>query len=208
MLIDTNQGKRLKIRRCCEQDADFVWEASQNGTFLDECLPDFVEGMTIDSLKKTLSTLTRQNPTETGSLYFTIEHASLGLIGVAILVDYTPVHRRSEQVLAIPSVQHRNKGYGVEAELLLLDLAFNHYDVAKLYGHAFDFNPQGHAMALRGGFVDEGVMREHIFSSRKGRYINLHVHGMLESEFRDSPIVKRLSERLLGRDITKAVKHD
>lgn len=208
MIADSNQGKRLRICRCNEQDLSFIWAASQTGAYQSACIPGFVGGLTQESLRALLINMESRNLTETGSLCFTIEHFSLGPIGVAILHDYTSVHRRCEQILVIPAAQHRGRGYGVEAELLLLDLAFNRYLLSKVYGYAFDDNPIGHNVAVRGGFSDEGQMRQHCYIAQQKRYANLHVHGLLESEFRASTTLARLSCKLVGRDITQAKPHD
>lgn len=204
-IVDSNQGKRLRIRRCNEQDISFIWTASQNEAFQSACMPNIVEGLTQENLRKSLIVMGNLNPMETGNLFFTIEHLCLGPIGVAILHDYTPVHRRCEQVLVIPAAQHRGRGYGTEAELLLLDLAFNSYRLTKVYGYSFDYNPAGHNIAIRGGFTDEGEMRQHCYIARQKRYANVHVHGLLESEFRANTTLALLSCKLLGRDITLAI---
>ena len=207
MIIDINRGKRLLLRRSDEQDFDFVWAASQDHEFVATCLPDIIEGFTEEQLKNSLIALKNQVVTETIQLFFTIEHVEKGAIGIAILGDYTPVHRRCEQILAIPLLEHRHQGYGIEAALLLLDLAFNHYQLAKVYGHAYDYNPEGHALAVRCGFSDEGVMRQHVYLTRYQRYGDLHVHGLLETEFRSNAILAKLSARWLGRDITLIQQH-
>lgn len=198
-----NQGKRLRLRRCNEQDLDFVWMTIQNNDFQRICLPNIMDGLSQENVRASLITMESLNPMATGSLYFTIEHPCYGPIGIAFLNDYTPTHRRCEQVIAISAIQYWGKGYGIEAELLLLDLIFNHYQMIKVYGYAYDYNPIGHQIAVRCGFTDEGEMRQHCYLTKQQRYANLHVHGLIEPKFRDNTFLAGLAYKLLGRDITR-----
>ncbi len=203
MIIDRNEGKHLLLRRPDEQDLDFVWMASQDHDFQINCLPDIVEGITRDNIRETLIAFQSQDIKAVSRFFFIIEHRSHGPIGVAILADYTPVHRRCEQIVVIPFRSNQGKGYAIEADLLLLELAFNYYAISKIYGYAYDYNPIGHHLAIRCGFSNEGELRQHVYLTRFQRYGNLYVHGLLETEFRNSTYLAKLSRKLLGRDITR-----
>ena len=67
-----------------------------------------------------------------------IEHKKHGPIGVALLSDYTPVHKRAEYLIGLFDENRRSLGYGAEATLLILDLAFNYYKLHRIYTYVYD----------------------------------------------------------------------
>ncbi len=63
-----------------------------------------------------------------------------------------------------------NLGMGVLLEIRAIDRVFNHHGIMKLWGQALESN-RILMMHKRFGFVEEGLLRSHIF--RNGKYENI-----------------------------------
>ena len=55
---------------------------------------------------------------------------------------------------------------------------------------------------LQGGFIQESYLRGHIYDSASAKFINVYGNGMTVNDFRHNKRLSRLSQRLLGRDVT------
>ena len=65
--------------------------------------------------------------------------------------DYSPLHQRAEYLVGLFEEQHRHAGYGIEATLLVLDLAFNTYRLNKVYSYVYDYNEFSHQNMMNFG---------------------------------------------------------
>ena len=124
-----------------------------------------------------------------------------------MLADYSPLHRRAEFLIGIFSESKRHAAHAIEASLLILDLAFNHYQLNKLYAFAYGYNEYSQKIMENFGFVREGLLQDHHYSISDQRFIDLYQNGMTERNFRVSHKLSLLSTRLLDRNITQAVKY-
>jgi RimJ/RimL family protein N-acetyltransferase len=75
------------------------------------------------------------------------------------------------------------QGYGGEAVELLLRIAFNGFNLHKVWPGCFDFNERGLRTYRRVGFVEEGRLRDEKYVD--GRYHDLILMAMLEDEWRE-----------------------
>lgn len=89
------------------------------------------------------------------------------LIGVMGLHHIDWVNRRATTGAIIGDEQHRGRGYGTEAKMLLLDYAFNTLNLAKVNSGVLDFNRRSMAYSLKCGYRKEGVRRSEIFRHGK-----------------------------------------
>lgn len=131
-----------------------------------------------------------------------IIHKKYGPIGLAVLADYSPFHRRAEYLIGLFDKEHRQAWYGIETTLLVMDLAFNRYNLHKLIAYTYAYNEAGRKNLLAGGFVDEGLRREHLYSETEKRFIDIRAFGMTVNDFWHNQTASRLSHRLVGYDIT------
>ncbi|QUW83616.1 GNAT family N-acetyltransferase [Streptomyces mirabilis] len=76
---------------------------------------------------------------------------------------------------------HRRKGYGAEAVVLLLRFMFAERRYHKCLAVIFAHNEASPALTRRLGITEEGRLREHVFSA--GRHHDLVMMGMLANEF-------------------------
>jgi UDP-4-amino-4,6-dideoxy-N-acetyl-beta-L-altrosamine N-acetyltransferase len=103
----------------------------------------------------------------------------LGTVG---LVDIDWRNRRAEWGrFYIGDPAHRMGTFGAEAEFLIIQYVFVHLNLHKLYCKTFSFNTTVLSLHKRFGFVEEGVLREHIY--RKGKYEDVTVMSLLAREF-------------------------
>lgn len=106
------------------------------------------------------------------------------LIGLIGLVDID-MRNRSAYLgrFYIGNERHRGAGYGAEAELLLLDYAFAHLGMNRVYCQVFAFNKSVIKLHERFGFQIEGVMRKAVYRNRK--FEDVVSMGLLCDEYYD-----------------------
>lgn len=90
--------------------------------------------------------------------------------------------RNGRLSLIIGNKDYWNQGYGKSAINGLLDLAFNQYNLHKVWLLSFESNKKNIHIYNKLGFQKEGIMREEYF--HKGKYHNMVKMSMLENEYR------------------------
>ncbi|MBI5001699.1 MAG: GNAT family N-acetyltransferase [Euryarchaeota archaeon] len=70
-----------------------------------------------------------------------------------------------------------SKGCGTEAIMLMLDFAFAELNLHKVYLHHQAHNARARKCYEKCGFVEEGILKDHIF--RNGKYIDAPVMGII-----------------------------
>lgn len=203
-MLTSNRGKHLIIRQAIPEDAEIFHQAYSSDEFSRLFRANGVR-QSVDELRQGLIERASASPETLGYVEFSIlmaEHP----IGVAVLADYAPLHRRAEFLIGIFSPSKRHASHSVEASLLILELAFNHYDLNKLYTFVYEYNEYSQIATEKLGFIREGLLREHHFSIPEQGFISLYQNGLTEQDFRNSKKLSALSRRLLGRDITRPVE--
>lgn len=102
-------------------------------------------------------------------------------IGNAGLENIDVHSRRAELGIFIGDKKYWGKGYGTEAVLLILDLAFNGLNLNKVYLKAFVTNERAWKCYEKAGFIREGVLREDIF--KNGTYADCFIYSVLADEY-------------------------
>lgn len=201
-MILSNQGHSLSLRQSEPDDAPTLLRAYEDESFISLYRSNNAK-QTEEQLRQTLTKRKQRSPLQVGYVEFMLEHKQHGCIGVAALGDYSPLHQRAEYLVGLFEEQHRYAGYGIEATVLILDLAFNTYRLNKVYSYVYDYNEFSHKNMINFGFKHEGTLEEHHFSVRKNRFVNLYINGMTVRRFRDNDKIQKMSLRLVGRDITQ-----
>jgi len=78
--------------------------------------------------------------------------------------------------------KQRKKGYGEEAIKLVLEYAFKHLRLNRLYLDTLDSNKEAIELYKKIGFEVEGVKKEHVF--KDGKYRHLTCMSLLEMNWR------------------------
>lgn len=142
-------------------------------------------------------------PDQERYLELLILHRRYGPIGLCALADYAPLHRRAEYLIGLFDTSRRQVGYGLEVTLMMMDLAFNVYNLHKLYAATYAYNQPAQKGLMSVGFQQEGHRRDHVFDQISQHYVDLYDYGLTITDFRENSRLVPLSQRLLGRDITQ-----
>lgn len=102
-------------------------------------------------------------------------------VGVVNLSGIEPLHRRCYWGFYLASPNLRGKGVGSYVEYTILNYVFDVLHLEKLCGEVLSFNENVLAMHRGFGFVQEGVLRKHIFKS--GKSYDVVTIGILQEEW-------------------------
>ena len=92
----------------------------------------------------------------------------------------------------IGELKYRSLGYGKEAIFLLLDYAFNHLNLNRIWLQTMTLNESASVIYRKMGFQGEGVLKEQKFKS--GKYIDVYIYGLLRGDF--NALREELTEEL------------
>jgi len=109
----------------------------------------------------------------------TIDDTTIGAIGLSN-IDWRNRTAEFGRFL-IGEAKYRGWGYGMEAVFLLLDYAFNHLNLNKIWLETMALNEGARAVYQKMGFQEEGILREQKF--KNGKYIDVYIHGLLRDAF-------------------------
>lgn len=87
------------------------------------------------------------------------------------------------------------KGYGTEAQMVLLEYAFNTLNLHKVSAEVYDFNPRSKCCLEKCGYVVEGVQKEHRY--RNGRRVNCIMTAVFKRTF--LPLWKEYQKKFLSK---------
>lgn len=88
---------------------------------------------------------------------------SIGIISL-INIDYRNQKCEMGRVL-IGDKKFRGKGIGLDIGTLLVNYAFNHLNMRKIYCEVFADNTAALSLYKKLGFVEEGLLKEHIYKN-------------------------------------------
>lgn len=196
-----NQGRSLSLRRTMPNDAQLLFDKAFSQ-------PDFMRLYNLNYRPANATEVQRHlvqrqsiPPGQEHYLELMIVHRQWGPIGICSLAEYSALHRRAEYLIGLFDAEHRSVGHGLEASLLMLDLAFNRYRLHKLYAVTYPYNINAQSGLTSLGFQLEGIRKEHFFDSISQSFVDLHDYGLMVHEFRANTRLIPLSRRLLGRSI-------
>jgi len=106
------------------------------------------------------------------------ESKPVGTIG---LVNIHWRNRRAEMGRVLVCPECRGNGYGKEMSELLLEYAFDHMNLNRIYLEVFADNTRAVSLYKSLGFLEEGLLREHVFAD--GRYCDVSILGILREEY-------------------------
>jgi len=104
------------------------------------------------------------------------------LIGQCGLRDFSATDRTCELGITIGDRNYWSRGYGRDAVRLLLDYAFRLRNMRKVFLRVWGNNERALRCYLACGFVEEGRLRQHVWSA--GKYVDLVLMGVLHDEQR------------------------
>lgn len=198
-----NQGYRVSIRRSAPKDKEAIYSAYQDREFV-RLFRSNTPRLSIEELEQDLANRENLDPAQAGFVEFIIEHPKKGAIGMMVLCDYSARHNRAEFLIGIFDKESRTSGLGVDATLLILDLAYNRFGLNKIYLYSYGYNHYAFRSGLSLGFKHEATLRQFHYSEVDKKFVDLRMSSLLLSEYRTSGRIAKLSRRLMGVDITQA----
>lgn len=201
-----NQGSRIAIRRSSVDDASRLYHAYQDKEFI-RLFRSNTPKLTVKDLEQELIAREQQEPAKVGFIEFVIEHPEKGVIGLAVLCEYAQYHNRAEFLIGIFDKESRTTGLGVDATLLVLDLAFNHFGLNKVYTYVYDYNNYSIRSTQSIGFTHEATLRSFHYDETRKVFVDLEMFSILLEEFRNNRLIAKLSQRFIGINITHAPLH-
>ena len=101
------------------------------------------------------------------------------MVGVCGLTSIDYINSRAEFSLYI-GPEYQRKGIGKQVLNLLLDQAFNKFNLHLVWGESFEYNP-AREMFKKMGFLEEGKRRE--FYYKDGKYIDAYLYSITRDEW-------------------------
>lgn len=203
--LQTLQGRRVFLERSAPEHAPFLRQCYQNDEFMDLYRLAQDRRLTEEQIKERLAKEQQVLPQQLKRIEWIIhlkhENGENQPVGIISLADYRRVHRRAEFLIGVLPAEQRGTGTALEASLLVLDFAFNQIQLHKVIAYIYGYNHYAQQSVIGLGFTQEGFLREHIFFPQQG-FLDIYLNGLTESDFRANRRLSRLSQRLVGWDIT------
>lgn len=148
--------------------------------------PEVQKGLRMNALEKTEEDAIRfieeatTEPVEGGSVHFAIVNESDQYEGTISLKNFNFQAGNAEYAICLrSSAQH--KGAAAQATKEILKLAFQKYNLERVYLSVLSDNMKALQMYEKAGFIYEGELRRHLFLN--GEYKNLKCYSMLKEEY-------------------------
>ncbi len=199
------QGNLLQLVRAAPQYTDFIYACYRNDSFMDLYRLAQDRGLSQQQISARLALEQKKLPQELNRIEWVVLKRQADQyipIGLAALADYQPQYQRAELLVGILEDKYRSKGAGIEASLLIFDFAFNQVKLNKLITLVYGYNAFAQKNVLNIGFQQEGYLKEHLHTHTG--FIDLYQNGLLKTDFFNNARLKRLSLKMLNRDITQA----
>jgi len=173
------EGKKVRIRGLERTDIDELMKWV-NDPEVTKTLDHFIYPMSRGEEEKWLEDrITKPDDKTKGFVIETKEGVYLGGIGLHN-IDWR--NRCAEVGIVIGKKEHWNRGYGTDAMMTILDLAFNRMNLHRVYLRVYEINQAAIKSYEKCSFKKEGVQREAFFVD--GKYVDVVFMGILEEEFR------------------------
>lgn len=148
------RGKNIILRQQEEEDAKFfAWWYNQPQIMF-QC--GFTEP-TDEETEKTRITVSHKRD---DCVWFTITDSEGSIIGETGLLRMWPAWHCTDLSIIIPDPKMQHKGYGTEAIRLMLDLAFDQYDMNRVAIGVVGLNTDALAFYESIGFRQEGIQEQ------------------------------------------------
>lgn len=112
-----------------------------------------------------------------------IENGSGKFVGVAGF-NWVNYQARWGEIFYYLASEEREKGYGTEVVALLVDYAFNHLNLHKVWAKVHADNRASIRVLEKNGFTLAGRLRDHVWSD--GKYVDELFYELIRGEWRES----------------------
>lgn len=199
-----HSGRTLALACYEPKHAQFLKASFSDGEFTTRYNRNLLRPHSIAQLETKLSRLQGKHPCQTNAVDWVIERQRDGQpIGLASMVEISFAHQRAELLIGIPDTKDLAPGAGLEATLLVMDFAFNQVGLNKLTSIVYGDNLIAQKNTVSLGFQCEGKQLSHIWDDKSIQYLDVFNNGMTKAGMKGNARLSRLSQRLLGWDVTK-----
>jgi UDP-4-amino-4,6-dideoxy-N-acetyl-beta-L-altrosamine N-acetyltransferase len=161
-------GKNIKLREVREEDIKLFWKWKNDAQYY-KYFYDLIPITWQEQQEWILKILS--DPSE---LIFTIALNQKDSVAIGT-VGFQHIDRRNRKAewgrWIIGSREQAPRGAGKEVEFLMLEYAFEHLGLNKLYCEVLTSNKMVVNLHKRFGFVEEGLFKEHIF--KQGKFVDV-----------------------------------
>ena len=196
------KGRNLALRYFQDTDTEFLYNLYSDESFLENYRLSQGSLNTINEAEQYISSYIKQRIQHGANEEYYVAIKGNIQIGIGALVNCSVKNANVELLLGLLPA-FRGKGLGLELLFLLLDVAFNYFCFHKVYLYTYEHNPIAKKSISRLDFIHEGLLREHSFSNRQNKFIDIDMWALLEKDFRTSKKITRLSLKITGRAITQ-----
>jgi len=122
-------------------------------------------------------------------IHLIIESSDGESIGIINLNAIDLPNRNAELQIMIGKRHMIYSASSIEAELLILDYAYNRLEMHRIYSRVVEYSSESERLLKEAGFRKEGIFRKYYFQN--GRYWDVYLYGLLKSEFQVSPEISK-----------------
>jgi RimJ/RimL family protein N-acetyltransferase len=133
----------------------------------------------------------RLSPRRTGRLDWIVLDQNDKRVGLFAFVDIDWKNNRGEALIGFPV--ERSPAVSLKASVAAMEFAFRRLGLQKIVSYVYADNPEAQANTLHFGFVQEGLLRNHI-QTELGR-CDIFVNGLTPSDFAANGLICSLARR-------------
>ena len=149
------KGKRIILREQREEDAPFFayWFNQPQVEDMKQTVKDWTD-------EEEVKTCINVDHKSENSVWFTITDLDGNIIGETGLLRMFPAWHQTDLTIIIPDPKMQHKGYGTEAIRIMLDMAFNRYEMHRVSIGVVGLNTDALEFYKKIGFKQEGILEE------------------------------------------------
>ncbi len=169
------RGNRIILREQREDDAKFFTYWFNQPKVMFQC--GFEKPTNEENEKEHINVSHKSED----SIWFTITELDGSIIGESGLLRMFPAWHCTDLTIIIPDPEKQNKGYGTEAIRLLLDMAFNEFDMNRVSIGVVGLNTDALKFYKKIGFKQEGIQEQGYYCN--GEYSDFVMMRILRQEW-------------------------
>ncbi|MBH5319566.1 GNAT family N-acetyltransferase [Paenibacillus sp. GSMTC-2017] len=172
------QGNKIDLRYAQESDLEDYF------AFLQDSEMNTLTGSQSEFTRDQIATWIRKISvvSEERADFIIFEKGTNVLLGEVVLNEIDPINRSANIRIGIQGNEHRGKGYGTEAMILMLQYGFETLKLHRIHLGVYAFNPRAIHVYEKIGFKREGIERDALYLD--DTFHDMIKMAMLEDEFR------------------------
>lgn len=174
----TVRGKNVILREQREDDAKYFAYWFNQPEVMFKC--GFEKPTDEEEVKRYINVYHRSED----SVWFTITDLDGSVIGETGLLRMFPAWHCTDPTIIIPDPKMRHRGYGTEAIRIMLDMAFDRYEMNRVAIGVVGANTEALAFYNRIGFRQEGILEQGYYYD--GEYSDFIMMRILRSEWKQN----------------------